>query len=189
MDQQLRRREKSKVFRALLLLHSAHLYPRFILMCQSIRFVHQARVEGVLDFFTSSDGRLAAVPHFWGAALRRLHHHHAGNAIKRNLEWRNGNWAIEEGGGALGEEVALEKHRSGVWSLLSPVDVAVQPAQHQVQDGKLPVSRLSQNKNDSKSLQPARLVLCFLAYREVIFVRFLTSRWTIALMTVIAGYL
>lgn len=87
----MRGREESKVFRSFLLLHRPDFGPRAVPMRQSVRHVHQTRVEGVFDVLAAGHRRFAAVPHLRGAFVRRFHHHHARNAAKRHLERRNWN--------------------------------------------------------------------------------------------------
>lgn len=79
------------------------------------------------------DGGVPPVPLLRGAAVRDIHRGDARHPGPGDLERRDRHRAAEEGGGALGEEVPVEKHTGGVRPVLDRVVLAVRPAHAQIQ--------------------------------------------------------
>lgn len=95
--------------------------------------LHPPRLEGVFLVQSPGDGGVPTVPLLRGAALRNFHRGDARHPGPGYLERRDGHRAAEEGGGALGEEVQVEKHPGRVRPLLHRVVLAVRAAHAKIQ--------------------------------------------------------
>lgn len=87
----------------------------------------------------SGDGGVPPVPLLRGAALRDLHRGDARHPGPGDLERRDRHRAAEEGGGALGEEVQVEKHPGGVRPIFHRMVLAVRAAHAKIQIRELSV--------------------------------------------------
>lgn len=56
-------------------------------------------MEGMLHILATSNSGTVALPHLRSASFCSIHHNHVRHAIKCNMEWWDGHWAVEEGGG------------------------------------------------------------------------------------------
>lgn len=122
----------------------------------------------MLDVLPAGHCGLAALSHLRGPSVLYLHHDHVRNSTKRHLEWRNWHRTVEERGGAMGQEVPMEKHRIGVWKVFNSVVVAFQPTEHQVKDGKLSVPCLDKT-TETFTLQCCIFRSYFRDFKKLIF--------------------
>lgn len=81
--------------------------------------MHQARLERVFRVQPAGDRGFPALSVLRGAAVRHFHSGDAQHPSSGDMERRNGYRAAEEGGGAMGEKVALEKHPVGLRQVLN----------------------------------------------------------------------
>lgn len=114
-------------------LHSFNVPALALLGGEPFPSLHPSRLEGVLQLQSTGDGCIPAVPLLRGAPLRHIHRRDARHPGPGDLERRDGHRTAEEGGGAMGEKIALEKYTVGVRPFLGGLVLAVRPAHAQIE--------------------------------------------------------